>query len=56
MSINKKDILYWCSSIEDQFNPRETIPRGETPKQIPEQFLAAAIRYMRALCDSEKEE
>jgi hypothetical protein len=48
--IYKKGILDWCSSVEETFQPRENIPPRESPKQVPEQFLAAAIRYLRAAC------
>jgi hypothetical protein len=50
MSVYKKGLLDWCSSVEETFSPREDVPHGEEPKQIPEQFLAAAIRYLRAVC------
>ena len=46
-------ILNWCDSIDLQFDPREldNIPRGESPRLIEEQFLATAIRYLRAMCE-----
>ncbi len=51
MAIYKKGILDWCSSVEETFQPREhLLPKGEKSKQIPEQFLATAIRYLRAAC------
>ncbi len=50
MSVNKNEVLHWCSSVEETFQPREDIPRNEKPKQIPEQFLAVAIRYLRSTC------
>lgn len=51
MSMDKKEILYWCDSVENTWKPREDVPRGENPQLIPESFLATAIRYLRALCD-----
>ncbi len=50
MAVYKKGILDWCVSVEETFQPREDVPRGEKPKQISEQFLATAIRYLRATC------
>jgi hypothetical protein len=49
--MNKKEILYWCDSVENTWKPREDVPRGENPLLIPESFLATAIRYLRALCE-----
>ncbi len=49
--MNKKEILYWCDSVENTWKPREDVPRGENPQLIPESFLATAIRYLRELCD-----
>jgi hypothetical protein len=50
MTVYKQGILDWCTSVEETFQPREDIPKGEKPQQIPEQFLAAAIRYLRTTC------
>jgi hypothetical protein len=50
MTVYKKGILDWCSSVEETFQPRENLTRAEDAKQIPEQFLATAIRYLRAVC------
>ncbi|HEY5267934.1 MAG TPA: hypothetical protein VII94_02275 [Candidatus Saccharimonadales bacterium] len=50
MSVSKDGILFWCKSVEETFQPREDVPHNEKPKQIPEQFLAAALRYLRAVC------
>jgi hypothetical protein len=49
--VDKKGVQHWCDSVENQFSPRETVPRGEAPKQVPEQFLAMALRYLRALSE-----
>jgi hypothetical protein len=56
MKINKEGILFWCDSVEKQFQPREleNIPRGDNPRLIQEQFLAYSIRILRALCEEEK--
>jgi len=55
MKIDREGILHWCDSVEKEFQPRELhqIMKGEVPKQIPEQFLATSIRYLRALCGEE---
>jgi hypothetical protein len=53
MSIDKKGILYWCDSVEKEFNPREHVPREIMVKMLPEQFLATSIRYLRALCQED---
>jgi len=52
MKIDREGILHWCDSVEKEFQPRELhqIMKGEVPKQIPEQFIATSIRYLRALC------
>lgn len=41
------------ASIEEQFKPRlnADIPRGEDQRQVPEAFLADAIRTIQVLCD-----
>jgi len=52
MKINKHAMLQWCDSVEATFNPKENVDL-KNQKQIPEQFLAAAIRYLRALCKEE---
>lgn len=51
MKINKKAILFWCDSVESTWSPREGM-KVDNPKQVPEQFLATAIRYLRALCEN----
>lgn len=48
--VNKKDKLYWAASVDETFNAREIVPDNEKARQIPEQFLATAIKYLRALC------
>lgn len=48
--IYKKGILDWCSSVERTFQPREDVPKNENSKQIPEQFLATTLRFLRAAC------
>ncbi len=50
MSVDKNGVLFWCKSVEETFQPRENVSPNEKPKQIPEQFLAAALRYLRAVC------
>lgn len=52
MKINKDDMLSWCDSVENTWSPKENVDFKEQ-KQIPEQFLATAIRYLRALCKEE---
>ena len=52
MSVNTKmidGIRAWVDSVRDQFNPREQLTRDT--RQIPETFLAAALRYIDALCE-----
>ena len=48
MAINKKAMLHWCDSVEETWHPREQFTKDSF--RIPEQFLAAAIRYLRAAC------
>ncbi len=43
MSVDKNGVLFWCKSVEETFQPRENVSPNEKPKQIPEQFLAAAL-------------
>ena len=49
MKVNKKAILFWCDSVESTWTPREET-KIDNQKQIPEQFLAMAIRFLRELC------
>ena len=53
MPVDTSGMRHWCDSIEAACTPREImdIPSGETPVQLPEQFLATAIRYLRATCE-----
>lgn len=44
-----RGILHWCSSVEQQFAPRLTVPRGREPKMISETFLATCIQHTRFL-------
>ena len=46
--VNTDGIRHWCDSVEETFNPREKVPRGEEPRQVSEKFLACGIRYLRA--------
>lgn len=55
MKPHKNGLLYWCDSIEKQFKPREIVPRGENPTMISEEFLATAIKYIRALCKDDED-
>lgn len=48
--INKSEIIKWVDSIEKEFSPRENVAHGEIGKNIPEQFLATSLRYLKALC------
>jgi hypothetical protein len=48
--INKSEIIKWVDSIEKEFSPRENVAHGEIVKNIPEQFLATSLRYLKALC------
>jgi len=50
-SVDTDGIRHWCNSVEQEFSPREQVPRGESQRQIPEAFLACSIRYLRALAD-----
>lgn len=44
-----RGVLHWCSSVEQQFAPRLTVPRGREPKMISETFLATCIQHTRFL-------
>jgi hypothetical protein len=46
----------WCDSVEEIFQPRERLPKGEIPRQIPETFLAATLRFLRCCCDEMEKE
>ena len=51
MSVDKNGVLFWCKSVEETFQPRENVSPNEKPKQIPEQFLAAALEiFARCMC------
>ena len=43
------DIKKWSDSVRAQFNPREQLTRDT--RDIPETFLAGALRYIDALCE-----
>ena len=45
-------VRFWCDSVDKTFSPRREIPRGEKPGLLPEQFLAEALRFLRACCDT----
>jgi hypothetical protein len=47
--VDRNGVLRWCASVEKEFSPREEIPRGDKAREVPETFLACAIRYLRAL-------
>jgi hypothetical protein len=49
-NIDLNEILCWCDSIQDTWNPKEEISQNTHPMLIPEQFLSTAIRYLRAVC------
>jgi hypothetical protein len=53
MGISIEGMRHWCDSVEETFSPRlnDDIPRGEPQKQIPEAFLAGALRNLRATVD-----
>ena len=53
MPVDTNGMRHWCDSIEAACTPREImdIPSGEAPVQLPEQFLATALRYLRAACE-----
>jgi len=53
MSIDKKAILYWCDSVEKEFESLNAVIGGD--KIVPKKFLDTSIQYLRALCE-EKEE
>ena len=42
---------HWCDSVDETFQPRADIPKGETPNPVPETFLAHSIKLVRDLCD-----
>jgi len=49
MSIDKKAILYWCDSVEKEFESLNTVIGGD--KIVPKKFLDTSIQYLRALCE-----
>lgn len=51
--MDTQGLRHWCESVDNQFHPRLTadIPRGQDQKQIPEAFLAYAIKLIRACAD-----
>ncbi len=51
--MDKRGLLHWCDSVESTLKPRTHVPEGEQPKQVPEQFLAAAIAYLREVAQTE---
>jgi hypothetical protein len=52
MSIDKKAILYWCDSVEKEFESLNVVIGGD--KIVPKKFLDTSIQYLRALCEEEK--
>ena len=52
MSIDKKAILYWCDSVEKEFESLNAVIGGD--KIVPKKFLDTSIQYLRALCEEEK--